>query len=341
MKPRLLSIVLLGMSLMAATQPSHGQANGNPTAEAPTRPIRYLIAYTQAVEDSLGGPVNCTAALFDAAQEFRTVLQNSQVHRDVQLVRTVKLPMVESSDFYDDVFRFAGNATVQSLRIRYQADLAVIVMNNNSWCGTPLFQDQVAELNTAYCGVDWRCMVEAYGLAHQVAHLFGAGHNPTNDMDIPDDAYTTYGHAYDWAYLDTGIGFKTVMGYGDLVGCCWEFEGSGPFIPHFSNPDVWYSGVPTGIDSLCDNARLIRTFADSVAFYALPSTNSSNDTVAFADMALLQGIDHVHPQWPYMVKDSASVWFRAATRVVMEPGFRVEEGAYFETVLDSAMLNMR
>jgi hypothetical protein len=291
--------------------------------------------------DSLGGPVATSSAIAGACDALNMAMASSLVQRQTTLVRTVKVSMPAPAEFYDNVFDFAASKYVDSLRHHYRADLSILVVNDARMCGLPLILNHVAEVNTAYCAVDWRCMLYAYGLSHMVGHLFGAGHLASDDYDTEDDATFSYGHGYSWSFLDTDCGFTTIMGYYDDQNCCWSSIGIGNVIPYFSNPNVQYSGVPTGIDSIADNARVIRTHADSVAFFNLNSSAITSDTVKNADLAYLLGIDRVQNGSHYWIRDSATVCFRAATKITLQPGFRAEEGTYFETVIDSAMLYLR
>jgi len=85
-----------------------------------------------------------------------------------------------------------------------------------------------------------------FTFAHEVAHLFGAGHNTDPRDGIP------HGHNF-----LTGLKRKrTIMNTLD--------EGKSR-IQHFSNPDVKYSGKKTGVKNERDNARQLRNEACAVA----------------------------------------------------------------------------
>ena len=330
MKPSILFLLLI-LSRIS----TWGQSDENPQAR-----LRLLIAITPAALDGLGGQTNAVNALLDAAESLNYSLAFSETDHQYDLVRTALIDFDESADFYDNVWRFHIDPYSILLRDRYKADVMVLVVDNASLCSLPLVLDELAESNTAYGAVNWRCMLNSFGLSHVVGHFYGAGHEPARDHIYPDDSAYPNGHGYSWNFMDSDCGFATIMAYDDDAGC--EEEGADcKIIPYFSNPMVTYSGVPTGIVGESDNASIIRQNAVSLQFMDLSSQWNTSDTVANADLALLQGKSQVSSSGKYWVKDSAMVWFRAATKISLEPGFKVEEGAYFETILDSAMLDMR
>jgi uncharacterized delta-60 repeat protein len=95
---------------------------------------------------------------------------------------------------------------------------------------------------------------------HEVGHLFGAGHDRFTCG--PRAARAGCGALYNYSYgnrLQTeGITYRTVMSYDP-----------GIVIPYFSNPNVLFRGVPTGIPegatNSADNARTINQQAPVIA----------------------------------------------------------------------------
>ena len=115
--------------------------------------------------------------------------------------------------------------------------------------------------NTGTLGIAYTCAVSddlAFGIfevdgvgvapvfTHEVGHNMGAAHqdNPTG-CGAPDGR----------AYAPASDAWRTIM---------WSTLGS-ETIPYFSNPDVNYSGEPTGIEGTNNNARVVLSTASVIA----------------------------------------------------------------------------
>jgi hypothetical protein len=327
--------LLVLLLAMAGTFPSTAQAQDNGYEPMPY--VRLLITYTPAAMDSLGGEAAITNAIMAAVDEMNLAYFNSGVNHWVQLVRTCEVRAQESDCFVQDVVAFSQMQEVDSLRTRYRADVAVLILDNPEFCGLPLEMDAVAGTSTAYCAVHWKCLMRNLSLPHQIAHLYGCTHATNNVAAEDDGAPYAYGHGYEWSYLDTDIGFATILGIDDQTNCAEEESDEQCYlIPYFSNPLVQYSGVPTGVPGLADNVRVLNLNGPILAnFYPLQPVQAISDTVAAHDFAFLQATDTVRNAGLYYVGDTAMVWFQAGSRVVLDTGFTVMEGAYFETLLDS------
>lgn len=325
--------------LIAFAGPFSHSVHAQDDGYGPMLQVRLLILYTPAAKDSLGGEIGITNAIIDAVDETNMAYFNSEVNHWVQLVRTCEIAAQESDCFVQDVRAFSQMSGVDSLREKYRADVAVLILDNPEFCGLPLEMDALATAATAYCAVHWKCLPQNLSLPHQIAHLYGCSH-PTQTVTAENDgaAYPD-GHGYVWSYLDTEVGFSTIMGIYDETNCAAEesdYECN--LIPYFSNPLVQYSGVPTGIAGLADNVRVLNMNGPILAnFYPLQPIQAISDTVLANDFAYLQATDTVRNAGNYLVTDTSMVWFQAQARIVLDTGFSVTEGARFETLLDSLL----
>ena len=104
------------------------------------------------------------------------------------------------------------------------------------------------------------CIVEAgflldprYTFAHEVAHQFGCRHIDDNTGDV-------CAHAHVLA-LPGGLNRPTILGPSNAT----AFGAANARIQHYSNPDVFFAGVSTGVSGQRDNAREIRAAMCDVA----------------------------------------------------------------------------
>lgn len=131
--------------------------------------------------------------------------------------------------------------------------------------------------NLAYTGRRAFCVCEIaaveanYVMVHEVGHVLGAGHpsakqvNP-NQIDCGPQLFD-YSSAYIFDY--DGNTYFTIMGYP------WDGKGGTGFIPvaAFSSPELTFhdngadTGVPMGVDGVCDNVKTLRNSYATVAKY--------------------------------------------------------------------------
>jgi hypothetical protein len=134
--------------------------------------------------------------------------------------------------------------------------------------------------------VSIQCAATDWTLAHEVGHNRGCAHN-REDAGLPGAYSYSYGHRFDAG----GGHYSTVMAYNDS-------QGNYTRIPYFSNPDVEYSGVPTGVvpglvgeahnalthdqtAALCAAFRIERTFVE----FGWTGTSDGSYVAPFASLA--------------------------------------------------------
>jgi hypothetical protein len=148
----------------------------------------------------------------------------------------------------------AVDTEVELLRVAHGADLITIVVpphpNNN--CGIanlPELRNGVESMynstalfgNKAFTAVELGCGNADFTFAHELGHTFGMRHE-TDRLPTTGIRQAIFPWAYGYDIVVPGDDLATVM-------ACFV----GPFncrrIPHFSNPDVSYQGLPTGLHS--------------------------------------------------------------------------------------------
>ena len=222
--------------------------------------IDVLVVYTPAAREAAGGTEAMNAQIDLAVAESNTAYTNSLIHVQLRLVYTSETDYEESGGL-DDLNRLTDPDDgymdeVHTLRNVYGADLVTLLDGDGS-CGgiawmmtelSPDFED------LAFSVVSQACAAGTYTFAHELGHNMGCHHDRAN-AGGPGVFDFSYG------YQNPDELFRTVMAY-DCPGGC-------PRVQHFSNPDVTYSGLPTGVfparlDS-AHNALTINLTAATVA----------------------------------------------------------------------------
>jgi hypothetical protein len=213
-------------------------------------PVRVLALYTPGA-DTLMPNINNTIHL--GIQQANQALINSGVHEgQLKLVLATSQPELvqfsETGIAESDVDSLNINPFVQQRRAETNADI-VIVYTDNSY---PDFFGRVAGIGpdpakaTAIAEAD---AVSIFTDAHEIAHLFGCRHH--------NDTAGTFEHAHD---------FTTGSGRRCRLRTTTVFAGfQNTRIPYFSNPQVQFQGVPTGVAETRFNARQLREQGCTVA----------------------------------------------------------------------------
>lgn len=305
--------------------------------------VRLLVAYTDSAMVQSGGVRAIEENIAAAVDGLNDSYFFSGVDHWVELVRTYQVPAPQAVCFMDELVMLSSEPTANGLRNRYGADVVAFIVDNPEFCGQNLAENQVANSRNAYVAVHYECLNGNFSLAHQLGHLYGCGHLHY-EYEISDEAPFSYGHGMRWTFDDGPANFRTVMG----IDCAENCSNQDPvyncnMIPHWSNPERPYQQVLTGFPDRADNARVLREQASTLAGFRLLSADYSlpADSVLRGNFALGQGLDSLRNSGTYQVRDSARAYFRASSRIVLEPGFEVEEGAYFESLLDSTGTSCR
>lgn len=305
--------------------------------------VQLVVAYTAEAAAQAGSDSLIVQQIRSAVTDMNQAYVNSGVNHWIELVRTIRTSYAESGCFQQDLTAFwLGDGPAMSychwLRQQYHADLAALLITNTQFCGLPVSDSSVATAATAYCAVQYQCMLHNYSLSHMLGHLYGCGHAQF-ELDPPAQGVSApYAHGYNWNYNEYAH-FNTIMGVTDDVDCYGQGQNNCTLINYFSNPAISYQGVATG-SQYANNALVLNTQAPTVAnFLTLPVSYTLNDTVTTSDFATAIALDTLRTGSSFVGNDSANIYFKAGRQIVLSPGFRVDSTVHFRTILDTTLFN--
>ena len=203
--------------------------------------IDVLVAYTTGAKNATG---DIGAKIQLAIDEANQSYINSNINLRLAKVDSFEVAYSEAGRPHETIVAdFAANPTVTNRRNASGADVAIMLINQPSYCGYA--NAIMANANNAYAVVHYDCATGYYSFAHEIGHLQGARH----DNDSSSTPYA-FGHGYRYG------SWRTVMAYGDS---------SIRRLPFWSNPNINYEGVAMGTPTYNDNARVLNTTASTLA----------------------------------------------------------------------------
>lgn len=215
--------------------------------------IDVLVLYTTPVKNAVGGDAQAQALAQSAIDVSNTAYRNSKIRQRVRLVNAQETSIAETGSLSSELTALRANAGVGTLRNTFQADLVAMLSTSNDACGIGFLMGSVAgNPNNGFTVTSRTCAVGNLSFPHELGHNMGDAHNPENGSG------GTF--SYSFGHWVNG-NYRTVMSYVDqcTAGCVRQ--------PYFSNPEVSFNGVPTGITNARDNARSMNNTADAIAGY--------------------------------------------------------------------------
>jgi len=241
------------------------------TAADGTVQIVLMSVYTPQARSAAGGTTQIQAQIQAAVDQANTAFINSNMIARYFLSHTEEVAYNDSGSIETDLDWVTGNSTVASLRNTYAADMVSLITNNGGgYCGIGWVQRNPG---AGFAGYAFQvtassCLTNST-LAHEHGHNLGMEHDPASAGVSPSGA------SYPWSFGHYVNGaFRTIMSYDVCsLGC--------PRVLHFSNPDVSYNGIPTGVLDKRDNAQTGDATAPIVANFRSGDGGSVNNPPAF------------------------------------------------------------
>ncbi|WP_337871642.1 zinc-dependent metalloprotease [Ignavibacterium sp.] len=230
--------------------------------DAGSQPQYYdiLVAYTQSaanVSGDIGGLIQT------AINEANLSYSESQIYLVPNLVHTVLVNYDENRDYQTIVNHFRNSTDgymdeIHSLRNQYKADICVLIVNNDDFCGIA-YTIGASESN-AFCVVHYDCATGYYSFGHEIGHLQGARHDKLTDPT------GTYEHGYRYK----PAAWRTIMAY--------DSASHYTRLNFWSNPYQEYplnSGIKRGNESEANNVRKLNETANSIVGFRVHQLSGS------------------------------------------------------------------
>ena len=200
--------------------------------------IDVLVVYTTLARSAAGGTAAIEAEIDLAIANTNTAYSNSLIGTQLNLVHVQEIPYEEDGGYVDHLYRLTDPAdgymdNVHDLRDLYGADMVALLVADGEYCGVAWLMQNLSPAfeQYAFSVTTWTCAAGNLTFAHELGHNQGCCHDRDNCSHGVFD--------YSYGYQDPVARFRTVMAYNCPDGC--------PRIQHFSNPDVLYQGLPTGV----------------------------------------------------------------------------------------------
>jgi hypothetical protein len=277
--------------------------------------IDLLVAYTPQASANAGGVSGIEARILNAVTKANQAYLNSQANMTLNIVGMVQINYVETNDMTVSLTRLQSTAdgymdNIHTLRNQYAADQVTLVTADSDYCGYGSIMTTASTNFAPYAfsvvhdDSVYNCLGSNNTLAHELGHNQGNVHNIEN-TSIAGAAVDAYG------YRICGV-FRDIMAYS----CSGEIR-----IPYFSNPNVYWNNLSTGILGSANTVRSMNVTAPIIASFRTLITTAPNPpsslsaTLPTSDSIVLTWIDNASNETGYFLQRSTDniTWNQVAS----------------------------
>jgi len=223
--------------------------------------IDVLLVFRPGSVTQLGGQAAAQTFAQNAVNVSNQSFTNSQMIARFRLAGVRFTSEVDAGTASAELNWVSTNAQVAAWRNEVKADLVSVIAEFSDACGVGYLMNQLGTgfANSAFQASSRSCAVGNLSYPHEHGHNMGLMHDPGNG----GNSLFAYGFGH---FINAS--YRTVMSYSNncTSGCTR--------VPYFSNPNVNYNGVASGIANQRDNARASNITAPDVANFRAANTNS-------------------------------------------------------------------
>lgn len=215
-------------------------------------PSKYRIdlaeGYTDKAAAAVGGNLQIEAMIQNGVDTLNTVVRNSGINNvEFRLVGTRQFIFDESGNNEAIINRLSSTSEFTGWRDSLGADLVGMQISARSSAAYIPYGMSFGKATSIHFVSATASTPFALRFAHEVGHNLGMEHNREH-ANVNDPSASNYG------WYDCSARWATVMSYPQA---CEALNVEPTRIPYFSNPDVKYNGLPTGIAKANNVARLL------------------------------------------------------------------------------------
>ena len=204
--------------------------------------IDVMVLYSEGILARYGSAALVDTRIQHLIDVANAAYRNSGINTALRLVHSRLVAYDDQIDDTTALSALTANtgvfAGVEDLRTQYGADQVTLLRTfTGAYCGLAWLYNGSAAY--AYAVVrdgsygSYYCSETTY--AHEIGHNLGCAHDRDN---AGTQGWFSYSYGYQFQGL-SGAWYRTIMAYNCPAGC--------PTISYFSNPEVSFDGVPTGV----------------------------------------------------------------------------------------------
>jgi hypothetical protein len=224
--------------------------------------IDVLVVYTSAAASASS---NISTEIQLGIDETNQSYINSGINQRVRLVHKAQVNYTESGNSSTDLQRLQNPSDgymdeVHTLRNQYCADIVSLWVETTEGgiCGRGYMMTTVSSsfASNAFNVIKRSCATGNYSFGHEMGHNMGAHHDR---YVAPEKGAYEYSHGY----VYTPNKWRTIMAYNNK---CTDAGISCTRIQYWSNPNVNYGGVPTGVSESSPDSANNRLTLNNTAY---------------------------------------------------------------------------